>query len=143
MEKHNKNIPYITSDDLVILFDGVCKLCNAWARFIIRHDKEAIIKFVSMQSEKGEVILEYLDQPLIDYETMLFIKNNHIYEKSTAFFKIIQHLPFPIKSLIIFKYVPKSILDFFYDQIAKNRYKLFGKYEKCTLPTSEKENRFL
>lgn len=143
MMKNNRNIPHIENDERVMLFDGLCKLCNIWARFIIRYDKKVAIKLVSMQSDKGQAILQSLGKNSKDYETILFIENNYVYEKSNAFFKIIHHLPYPIRTLTFFKYIPRSISDFTYDQIARNRYKIFGKHEECILPKSEEENRFL
>ncbi len=137
------NIPYISTNDKVILFDGVCKLCNAWCRFIIRYDKNRLFKLVSMQSEKGQTILEYLERPTDYFETMLYLENNELYEKSAAFIRIVKHLPFPISLLFILKLIPNIIRDYVYDRIALNRYKLFGKYKECRLPTKEHNSRYL
>jgi len=137
------NIPYISTNDKVILFDGVCKLCNAWCRFIIHYDKNQLFKLVSMQSEKGQTILEHLEQPTDYFETMLYLENNKLYEKSAAFIRIVKHLPFPISLLFILKLIPNIIRDYVYDRIARNRYKIFGKYNKCTFPTEDHNNRYL
>lgn len=137
------NIPYISTNDKVILFDGVCKLCNAWCGFIIKYDKNHLFKLASMQSEKGQAILKYLNLSTEHFETMLYIENNTIYEKSSAFIKIVKHLPLPIKLLYLLKYIPNLIRDFIYDRIARNRYKVFGKYNECTLSTEDHNNRYL
>lgn len=137
------NIPYISINDKVILFDGVCKLCNAWCRFIVRYDKNQLFKLVSMQSDKGQAILEHLEQPTDFFETMLYIENNELYEKSLAFIKIVKQLPFPIKLLFILKLIPNIIRDYVYDRIAINRYKLFGKYKECRLPAKDHNSRYL
>lgn len=143
MEKKYKNIPYIDRSQKIILFDGICKLCNAWCNFVLRYDKKNMITFLPMQSDKGQSILQYLGKPTDGFETMLFIDNNHVYGKSTAFFKIAHHLSFPIKSLVFLKYIPIVIRDYIYDLIAKNRYSVFGKYEQCPLPNKEHEERYL
>ena len=96
-----------------------------------------------MQSEKGQDILNHLKLPTDKYESMLYIEEHCVYKKSTAFLKIIQQLPFPIRILIILKYTPKYFRDFLYDKIANNRYKLFGKFDKCMLPKEEHKHRFL
>lgn len=143
MEKEHKNIPQIKKGDLVMLFDGICRLCNIWAKFIIRFDKKTTIKFVPMQSKKGKAILQLLEYPTTNYETILFIEKNITYDKSSAVFRIIHHLPFPIKILTVFQYVPSVISDFIYTLIAKNRYKLFSKLGQCSLPKSEQKSRYL
>ena len=143
MEKEYKTIPHIDSSQKVILFDGSCKLCNAWCNLVIRYDKGNVIKLLSMQSDKGQSVLQHLGKPTNNFETMLFIDNNRVSGKSTAFFNIIQHLSFPIKSLVFLKYLPIAIRDYIYDLIAKNRYILFGKYEQCPLPNKEHEDRYL
>lgn len=131
------NIPYITSNDKIILFDGVCKLCNAWCNFIIKYDKHHVFKLTAMQSDTGLAVLKYLKQPTDHFETMLYIENNIVYEKSTAFIKVVEHLPYPVKLLFLLKLIPNFIRDFIYDRIALNRYKLFGKYKECRLPKKD------
>ena len=135
--------PHINSDDKVILFDGVCKLCNAWSNFIIRHDNEHLFKLASVQSEEGTAILKYFDYPTDFYETMLVVHGNKFYEKSDAFFFVIKTLGFPWSMVLIFKIIPRVIRDWLYDRIALNRYKLFGRYDYCSLPTPDHEQRYL
>ena len=143
MNAEDNHIPYIKNEDKLILFDGVCKLCNAWCRFIIKYDKNHLFQLASMQSEKGQAILKYLNLSTEYFETMLYVENNTIYGKSNAFIEIVKHLPLPIKLLYLLKYIPNFIRDFIYDRIARNRYKVFGKYNECTLPTKDHNNRYL
>lgn len=143
MNAKDNNIPYIYSEDKLILFDGVCKLCNAWCRFILNYDKKYIFKLSSMQSEKGQAILKHLRLSTEHFESMLYIEHNIIYEKSNAFIRIVKHLPFPIKLLFLLKYIPRIFRDFIYERIAINRYKIFGKYKECKLPTTDHNNRYL
>ena len=119
-----------------ILFDAQCGLCNAWCDFILRHDHNKIFTLISMQSDIGQDFLRGNNYPTHLFETMLYVENNIIYEKSTAFIKIIKHLPYPIKSLVLVRYIPKFIRDFVYKQIAQNRYKIFG---KCSTRMTTKE----
>lgn len=139
----NTTIPYIKNDDKIIMFDGECKLCNIWCKLVIKYDENHMFKLVPMQSEKGQAILIHLQQPTEYFETMLFIENNNIYHKSTAFLKIVRLLSFPINFLSVFKILPTFLRDFIYDHIARNRYKLFGKYEQCILPGEDHKNRYL
>lgn len=136
-------VPYITEKDQLILFDGVCKLCHGWSRFIIKYDRDHIFKLTTVQSPQGQAILEHFGMPTEHFDTMLYIENNHAYEKSTAFLKVVKKLPFPFKLLQVFYLFPKFIRDWCYDRIALNRYRIFGKYDSCLSPTADHDKRFL
>ncbi|MEN6670922.1 thiol-disulfide oxidoreductase DCC family protein [Psychrobacter sp. B38] len=135
--------PNVGSSDKVILFDGVCKLCNAWSNFIIKHDKQRLFKLCSVQSDEGQAILLHFGLPIDSYETMLYIEGNQAFQKSDAFFQIMANLGYPWKMIGVFKLIPRSLRDWMYDRIALNRYSLFGKYDYCTLPSPEHEAQFL
>ena len=129
--------------DKVILFDGVCKLCNVWSNFILKYDSKQLFKLCSVQSEEGQEILLYFGLPTDSYETMLYVEGNQSFQKSDAFFQIMAELGYPWKGVCIFKIIPTPIRDWMYDRIALNRYRLFGKYDYCALPLPENEARFL
>ena len=135
--------PNIGVSDKVILFDGVCKLCNAWSNFIIKHDRHRVFKLCSVQSKEGKQILLHFGLPSETYETMLYVEGNQSFQKSEAFFQIMTQLGYPWKIVCIFKVIPKWLRDWMYDRIALNRYSLFGKYDYCTLPSPDHEARFL
>ena len=134
--------PYISNNKL-ILFDGECKLCNAWCRFIIKHDKKWLFKLVSMQSGKGQKILNNLNIPTEHFKTMVVINNNQTYFKSAAFLVVVRQLSFPAKFLFVFKLIPNFLRDFIYQYLAQNRYKFFGKYDQCIMPTADHKGRYL
>ncbi|BFM02156.1 hypothetical protein Psyaliredsea_08030 [Psychrobacter alimentarius] len=77
--------PYISASDKVILFDGVCKLCNAWSNFIIKHDKYRLFKLCSVQSEEGQAILLHFGLPIDSYETMLYVEGDQSFQKAMLF----------------------------------------------------------
>ena len=135
--------PHINSGDCVILFDGVCKLCNGWANFIIEKDKQQQFKLCSVQSPEGAAILKHFGFSTQSYETMLYVKGRQCYQQSQAFFKIITTLGYPWKAAGVFRILPTALNNWLYDRIALNRYKLFGKYDYCRLPTADHEQRFL
>lgn len=135
--------PNIGVSDKVILFDGVCKLCNAWSNFIIKHDGQRVFKLCSVQSKEGKQILFHFGLPSESYETMLYVEGNQSFQKSEAFFQIMTQMGYPWKIVCIFKVIPKPLRDWMYDRIALNRYSLFGKYDYCTLPSPGHEARFL
>lgn len=133
----------VEANDQIIMFDGVCKLCNRWSRFIIRFDKRRRFKLCAMQSEHGQNILRRLGYPLDHFETLLLVQGDRTLEKSNAFIAIMSQLPFPWPLFAIIKIVPRAIRDWCYDRIALNRYRLFGKYDHCLLATPDHEQRFL
>jgi predicted DCC family thiol-disulfide oxidoreductase YuxK len=126
----------------VILFDGVCNLCNASVDFIIRHDPGRYYKFASLQSDAGQQLKERYD--LLDsLYSVILIENDQVYDKSTAALKIAKHLSFPWNLFHGFIYLPRTWRDRMYAYIARNRYQWFGKRESCRIPTQEEKDRFL
>lgn len=135
--------PNIQENDRVILFDGVCKLCNAWSNFIIRHDREHHFKLCSVQSVEGQKILSHFNFPTDHFETMLYVEGSACHQKSDAFFHVVRLLGFPWSLSRIFIMLPVRLRDWLYDRIALNRYTLFGQYEYCRLPAADHEKRYV
>jgi len=134
----------LPKDKKIILFDGICNLCNTSVRFIIRHDKKDVFRFVSLQTKLGKEILNHIgvDIKTID-SIVLYEPGIAYYIKSEAAFKIANELNGLYKFLSFFSVLPKSITNLLYDYIAKNRYKWFGKKESCMIPHSELKSKFL
>ena len=137
-------MPNKTNNTSIILFDGVCNLCESVVQFVIKHDKKDIFRFVSLQSELGVTIIKYMgfDKLKID-SVMLYEPNETIYYKSEAVFKIAKYLGGQFKFLGIFALIPNGISNLFYDYIARNRYKWFGKKEICMISTAALQSKFL
>jgi len=127
----------------VILFDGVCNFCNASINFVIDHDPQKHFKFASLQSDFGYEVLKKYGRNTSDFDSVILLKNNRLYIKSEAALEIAKDLSGFWKYLSVFSILPTFILDFFYDLIAKNRYKLFGKSEVCRMPSPDLKERFL
>ncbi len=127
----------------VILFDGVCNLCNGAINFIIDRDKNNHFKFAALQSDYGQQYLDTNNLPLDDFESMVFIEKGEIYNKSTAALKIVRNLSGLWPVLYIFIIFPKFLRDAVYNLIANNRYKMFGKRDQCRVPTPELKAKFL
>lgn len=135
--------PFLKPQENVILFDGVCKLCNAWSNFIIRHDRRRRFRLASVQSPEGKAILAHFGYPTERFDTMLVVRKGVCLEKSDAFFAVMNELGFPWKALLVFRLIPKRLRDWLYDRIALNRYALFGKYDYCSLPSPDHAGRYL
>ncbi|MGZ0017075.1 thiol-disulfide oxidoreductase DCC family protein [Yeosuana sp. AK3] len=128
----------------LILFDGVCNLCNSSVNYVIKHDKNNVFMFAPLQSDVGQQIISkhHIDTKKTD-SILLYSEENGIDYKSTAALKIAFHLGFPNRLLSVFFIIPTFIRNWGYDYIAKNRYKWYGKKESCMIPTAAIKSKFL
>jgi predicted DCC family thiol-disulfide oxidoreductase YuxK len=128
----------------IILFDGVCNLCNGSVIFILQREKKPTFQFASIQSEAGKELLAWCGLPKDYNQAVVLIDRGKIYLGSTAALKIGQQLKFPWSFLSYAGFiVPKLIRDWVYNQIAINRYQWFGKRDVCMIPTEKLKARFL
>jgi len=128
----------------IILFDGVCNLCNSSINYIIDHDKQDLFRFVSLQSDLGGTIQEYLGLDSKSLDTIiLYVPDEAYYIKSTAAIKIMSEFLGLWKLMLIFLIFPSSIRDVAYNYVAKNRYKWYGRQESCRIPTPKLKAKFL
>jgi predicted DCC family thiol-disulfide oxidoreductase YuxK len=126
----------------ILLFDGVCNLCNKMVSFVIKRDPHAKIKLTSLQSAVGKKIITVNKAPA-DISTVVFVDSGKVYTESSAVIKVLRYLKFPWPLLRIFWLIPKFLRDWLYVLIAKNRYKIFGKRKTCRLPNPEEKKHFL
>ena len=127
----------------IILFDGICNLCNNAVQFVLKHDKKKLFRFASLQSDFGKSILIKYALPTDNFNSFVLILNGKAYTKSTAALSVAKMLSGPIKLLYGFIVVPAFIRNGVYNVIANNRYKWFGKKESCMLPSPDVAARFL
>ena len=127
----------------IILFDGVCNFCNFWVNFIMSRDKNDTYQFAAMQSDFGKKLLQKFRLIASDFDSFVLIVNDKHFTKSTAALMISKNLKSIVKLLYPLIIVPEPIRDFFYNLIAKNRYKFFGKRDVCRIPTEEESDKFL
>jgi len=127
----------------IILFDGVCNLCNTAVDFVIRRDKNDRFKFGSLQDKATKSILKdyKINQNYID--SIILIRGNQVFYKSKAALEIARNLGSPWPVMYIFIIVPAIIRDPVYDWIARNRYRWFGKKETCRIPSPKEKQKFL
>lgn len=135
----------LEKDKLLILFDGVCNLCDASVQYIINHDKNDVFRYAALQNEVGQDIIAKFKIDVSKTDSILLYSplKDTISYKSTAALKIASKLGFPINLMSIFLIIPSFIRNWVYDYIAKNRYKWYGKKENCMIPTPELKSKFL
>lgn len=146
----------------LILFDGVCGLCNHFVQLVLDHDRAGRYCFASLQSELGQAILQRLGQRTTELKSIFLIEDiganqltadalgpldsTRVYRKSDAALRIIKHLeglgPLAAAAAVS-AFMPRPLRDIGYDLVASNRYRIFGKLDACRLPSPEERARFL
>src|SRR5699024_2966033 len=135
-----KNFP---ENKFVVLFDGVCNLCNKSIQFIIKHDEKDKFRFAALQSEIGQEFLKTFQIDRTKTDSIILIDSkNSFHTKSSAALLIAKNLK-KYSWMRVFLHLPRFLRDFVYDVIAKNRYKWFGKKQECMIPTPELKAKFL
>lgn len=133
----------VASAGQVVLFDGVCNLCNGWVRFVLRRDPRRCFQFASLQSPFGAEVLQQHGLPSDYLGSILLLEAGVLFSKSDAVLRIARSLSWPWPLLSVFVAVPRRLRDVIYDWVARNRYRWFGKREVCMLPSPEEAGRFL
>ncbi len=134
----------LPKDKKIILFDGVCNLCNNAVNFIIEHDKKDVFRFASLQSEIGQKLTSERGIDPEELDSIVLIEPGVAYfKKSTAALEISKELSGGYSMIKYFSFLPEGLRDGVYDIIANHRYKWFGKKDSCMIPTSELKAKFL
>lgn len=132
-------------DGPIVLFDGVCNLCNAAVQFVIERDRAGSIRFAALQSDVGRELLDRFAVPMsaTGPTTIYLIEDGRLFDRSTAALRIARHLraPWPLAS--VWLVVPRRLRDALYDVVALRRYRWFGRSDACRLPSPEEAARFL
>lgn len=136
--------PFLKPGEKVVLYDGVCKICNSWVNLLLRLKLSRRIRFAAVQSEEGKALLRFAGLPDENIRTIVLIDGDRHWIRAQAILRVMRLLPFPwgvlsLPGLLI----PHFISDFFYNRIALNRYRLFGRYEKQHPVPSDFSGRFL
>ena len=128
---------------LIVFFDGVCNLCNGTVQFLIRKDKNQLLTFCSLQSERGAEAMKQAGNKSASPKSIILKAGGKYYTKSTAVLKIAQALGGKWKLLYPAILIPRPVRDLAYDLVAKNRYRWFGRSETCMVPDPSLATRFL
>ena len=128
----------------IILFDGVCNLCNSSVRYVIKHDKKDLFRFASLQSDIGQKILKHIGSDSNYSDSLVLYEPGVAYfYKSAATIEIANSIGGVFSMMSIFKIIPAFLRNPIYDFIAKNRYKWYGKSDECPIPTPNLKDKFL
>ena len=127
----------------IILFDGVCNLCNGSVQFVIQRDRLGKFNYAALQSAAGQGLLKEHHLPTTDFYSIILVKEGKIYQRSRAALEIARGLSGMWPLFYAFIIVPPFIRNAVYDWISRNRYRWFGKKDECMIPTAELKSRFL
>lgn len=130
----------------VLLYDGVCGFCNKSVQLILDHDRRGEMRFAALQSDYGQAVIERHPE-LRGIDSVVFVESHaggeRIHTRSDAALKVAAYLGGFWKIFLAAKVLPRALRDYCYDLFARNRYRLFGKYDTCMLPPPEVRSRFL
>jgi len=127
----------------VVLFDGVCNLCNAWVRFVIQHDPTCIFRFAAQQSPIGQTMIEQHMSGSWPLSTVILIADDLVYIESTAVLEICARLGPPWSWFALLRVIPRRLRDNCYRFVVRHRYKWFGRTDTCQVPSPEIRSRFI
>ena len=127
----------------LILFDGVCNLCNAWVRFVIRRDPTGVFRFAAQQSPVGRAMIEDRMKGAAQLSSVILIEDNAIFTESDAILQILARLGPPWSWIALLQIIPRPARDACYRFIVRHRYQWFGRTEVCQVPSADIKSRFL
>jgi predicted DCC family thiol-disulfide oxidoreductase YuxK len=131
----------------LLLYDGVCGLCNRLARFVLTRDSRRVFVFASLQSSMGQTILTRFERNPADLDTVCLVRHYlaapSLFVKSSAILEVARELGWPWRLFTVFVALPVPMRDWIYDRVADNRYRIFGRYDTCRIPTAEERSRFI
>lgn len=133
----------VPEESPIVLFDGVCNLCNGFVQFLVPRDTDERLYFASLQSDVGQELLATHGLPTDELESVVLVEGEECYVKSAAVIRIASIIGGIYTLLAPFRFVPRPIRDWVYELVAANRYRLFGKKEQCLMPTGDVQQRFL
>lgn len=135
--------PLIHGDEQVVLYDGTCKLCNGWVNFLLRYDKYRSVRLAAVQSEQGKALLRWAGLSTENISTIVLITRGQVWLRAEAIFRVMSGLPWPWRILALLRFLPASLSNRCYDAIARNRYRLFGRYDNVHPLIPDYPQRFL
>jgi predicted DCC family thiol-disulfide oxidoreductase YuxK len=127
----------------LILFDGVCNLCNAWVRFVIRRDPAGVFRFAAQQSPVGRAVIEVHVRGAAPLSSIVLIADGWVYTESDAIVQIFARLGTPWSWIALLRIIPRRVRDTCYRFVIRHRYRWFGKTETCQVPSADVRSRFI
>jgi predicted DCC family thiol-disulfide oxidoreductase YuxK len=141
--RDNPAVPVFPDDHPIIIYDGKCRMCSGFVRFILRHDKRDCFRFIAAQSPLGTALYQHYGLDSVDYETNILLERGRTWLKSEGSIRMFEHLGLPWSCMTIGRLLPLRIRDSLYEVIARNRLRWFGKRQTCYLQDPGHASKFL
>ena len=141
--RDDPNVPAFPDDRPIVIYDGHCRLCSGFVRFVLRHDRQERFRFIAAQSALGTALYRHYDLDSVDYETNILLEQGRPWFKSESSIRIFEQLGFPWTFAALGRVLPLSWRDLLYEFIARNRLKWFGVRKACYLLDPGQEHRFI
>jgi predicted DCC family thiol-disulfide oxidoreductase YuxK len=141
--RSDPTVPAFADDKPVIIFDGQCVFCSAWARFVLRVDRKGRYRLLPAQSALGRALYRHYGLDPENYETNIFLKDGRAYFKADGSIRMAQGLGFPWSLAVVARVLPARWREALYDVVARNRFKIFGRSDVCYAPRPQYRDRFL
>lgn len=133
----------VATNEAVVLFDGVCNLCNGVVSFLLPRDPDGRLQFAALQSDAGQELLTRHDLPTEGFDSFVLVEGEQLYTKSDAAIRVAELLGWPYRAARVGRLIPRSLRDSIYDIVAANRYDWFGRKDQCMIPDEDVSDRFL
>jgi predicted DCC family thiol-disulfide oxidoreductase YuxK len=137
------DVMVVTMREPLILFDGVCNLCNAWVRFVIRRDPAGVFRFAAQQSPTGQAIIEDRLKGAAQLFSVILVEDNATYTESDAVLRVLVLLGPPWAWMSLLRLIPRRVRDACYRFVVRHRYRWFGRTEVCQVPPVDMRSRFI
>jgi predicted DCC family thiol-disulfide oxidoreductase YuxK len=141
--RSDPNVPAFADDKALVVFDGVCVLCSGFARFILEHDRDFAFRLTTAQAPLGQALFRHYGLNTQEFETNLVLVDGRAYGKLDSIVVAAERLGGVWRALSLLRLLPRPIADWLYDRVARNRYALFGRTERCMIPPAEWRDRFI
>jgi predicted DCC family thiol-disulfide oxidoreductase YuxK len=128
---------------VIVVFDAQCLLCSGWVQFLLRHDRQAIFRFASIQGQTGQHLLASQGLKVDGLQTLLLVDGSRSWQHTAAIFRVLHALGWPWRLAWLAWLVPAPLRDALYRLVARHRYRLFGRSSSCMLPPQDQRSRFL
>lgn len=128
---------------MIIVYDGLCNVCNHWVQVLLPRDHRRVLRFASIQSEAGRALLQQHSYPLENLDTLLVLQGPRLYTRTAAILRVLDQLGGLYRLAWLAWLIPAPLRDWAYTRLALNRYRWFGRREACLLPKPEDAHRFI
>ncbi|HEX6723327.1 MAG TPA: thiol-disulfide oxidoreductase DCC family protein [Burkholderiaceae bacterium] len=128
---------------MIVVFDAQCLLCNGWVQFILRHDRDAVFRFASIQGDAGRRLLSQQHLQVDGLQTLLLVDGSRAWQQTAAIFRVLHGLGWPWRLAWVAWLLPAPLRDALYRWVARHRYRIFGRSPVCLTPPADHVQRFL